>query len=75
MIIESIELREIRLRLIHFFETSFGRTTERRTHYSTREFRPHRLIRGINFLAGIPVDGEILKVLESAQPRLPCRPA
>src|SRR5690242_18991570 len=28
--IESIELREIRLPLIHFFETSFGRTTERR---------------------------------------------
>src|SRR6266853_2026758 len=26
----SIELREIRLPLIHFFETSFGRTTERR---------------------------------------------
>ena len=30
MIISSIELREIRLPLIHFFETSFGRTTERR---------------------------------------------
>lgn len=30
MIINSIELREIRLPLIHFFETSFGRTTERR---------------------------------------------
>ena len=30
MIIHSIELREIRLPLIHFFETSFGRTTERR---------------------------------------------
>ena len=30
MIIESIALREIRLPLIHFFETSFGRTTERR---------------------------------------------
>ena len=29
MIISSIELREIRLPLIHFFETSFGRTTER----------------------------------------------
>jgi o-succinylbenzoate synthase len=28
--INSIELREIRLPLIHFFETSFGRTTERR---------------------------------------------
>jgi len=28
--IKSIELREIRLPLIHFFETSFGRTTERR---------------------------------------------
>src|ERR1051325_8738234 len=27
---ESIELREIRLPLVHFFETSFGRTTERR---------------------------------------------
>ncbi|HMF54872.1 MAG TPA: o-succinylbenzoate synthase [Pyrinomonadaceae bacterium] len=26
----SLELREIRLPLIHFFETSFGRTTERR---------------------------------------------
>ena len=30
MIIASIELREIRLPLVHFFETSFGRTTERR---------------------------------------------
>ena len=30
MIINSVELREIRLPLIHFFETSFGRTTERR---------------------------------------------
>lgn len=30
MIISSIELREIRLPLIHFFETSFGRTTKRR---------------------------------------------
>ena len=30
MIISTIELREIRLPLIHFFETSFGRTTERR---------------------------------------------
>ena len=30
MIISSIELRDIRLPLIHFFETSFGRTTERR---------------------------------------------
>ena len=30
MIISSIELREVRLPLIHFFETSFGRTTERR---------------------------------------------
>ena len=29
MIISSVELREIRLPLIHFFETSFGRTTER----------------------------------------------
>ena len=29
MIIKSIELTEIRLPLIHFFETSFGRTTER----------------------------------------------
>jgi O-succinylbenzoate synthase len=28
--IASIELREIRLPLVHFFETSFGRTTERR---------------------------------------------
>jgi O-succinylbenzoate synthase len=28
--IKSIELREIRLPLVHFFETSFGRTTERR---------------------------------------------
>ncbi len=28
--ISSIELREIRLPLVHFFETSFGRTTERR---------------------------------------------
>jgi O-succinylbenzoate synthase len=30
VIISSIELREICLPLIHFFETSFGRTTERR---------------------------------------------
>jgi o-succinylbenzoate synthase len=30
LIIHSIELLEIRLPLIHFFETSFGRTTERR---------------------------------------------
>src|SRR5436853_7831233 len=30
VIIASIELREIRLPLVHFFETSFGRTTERR---------------------------------------------
>ncbi|HEX7295581.1 MAG TPA: hypothetical protein VF251_07500, partial [Pyrinomonadaceae bacterium] len=30
MLIESIELREICLPLVHFFETSFGRTTERR---------------------------------------------
>lgn len=30
MKITEIELREIRLPLIHFFETSFGRTTERR---------------------------------------------
>jgi len=30
VIISSIELREIRLPLVHFFETSFGRTTERR---------------------------------------------
>jgi O-succinylbenzoate synthase len=30
VIISSIELREIRLPLLHFFETSFGRTTERR---------------------------------------------
>jgi O-succinylbenzoate synthase len=28
--LQTIELREIRLRLIHYFETSFGRTTERR---------------------------------------------
>jgi O-succinylbenzoate synthase len=30
MLITRIEIREIRLRLIHFFETSFGRTIERR---------------------------------------------
>jgi O-succinylbenzoate synthase len=30
VIIEAVELREIRLPLVHFFETSFGRTTERR---------------------------------------------
>ncbi|HYG11819.1 MAG TPA: o-succinylbenzoate synthase [Pyrinomonadaceae bacterium] len=30
MKLASIELREIRLPLVHFFETSFGRTTERR---------------------------------------------
>jgi o-succinylbenzoate synthase len=30
LLIKSIELREIRLPLVHFFETSFGRTTERR---------------------------------------------
>ncbi|MFN2453604.1 MAG: o-succinylbenzoate synthase [Pyrinomonadaceae bacterium] len=28
--IEAVELREIHLPLVHFFETSFGRTTERR---------------------------------------------
>jgi O-succinylbenzoate synthase len=30
MKIERVEVREIRLPLVHFFETSFGRTTERR---------------------------------------------
>ena len=30
MHIESITLRELRMPLVHFFETSFGRTTERR---------------------------------------------
>jgi len=30
VVIAKVELREIRLPLIHFFETSFGRTTERR---------------------------------------------
>src|ERR671915_1789756 len=30
LLIASIELREIRLPLVHFFETSFGRTYERR---------------------------------------------
>src|ERR687883_676192 len=30
MNITAVEMREIRLRLVHFFETSFGRTTERR---------------------------------------------
>jgi o-succinylbenzoate synthase len=30
VIISAVELRELRLPLIHFFETSFGRTTERR---------------------------------------------
>jgi o-succinylbenzoate synthase len=30
LIIQTVELREIRLPLVHFFETSFGRTTERR---------------------------------------------
>src|ERR687884_1065882 len=30
VIINSVELREIRLPLVHFFETSFGRTIERR---------------------------------------------
>jgi len=30
LLIDAIELREISLPLIHFFETSFGRTTERR---------------------------------------------
>lgn len=30
MHIREIELREIGLPLVHFFETSFGRTTERR---------------------------------------------
>ena len=30
MNITTIEMREIRLRLVHFFETSFGRTIERR---------------------------------------------
>jgi o-succinylbenzoate synthase len=27
--LEQITLREIRMPLVHFFETSFGRTTER----------------------------------------------
>jgi O-succinylbenzoate synthase len=30
LIIKTVELREIRLPLVHFFETSFGRTIERR---------------------------------------------
>src|ERR1051325_12231076 len=30
MNIATVEMREIRLRLAHFFETSFGRTIERR---------------------------------------------
>lgn len=30
MLIAAVELREIRLPLVHFFETSFGRTVERR---------------------------------------------
>ncbi len=30
MKIEAITLREIHMPLVHFFETSFGRTTERR---------------------------------------------
>jgi O-succinylbenzoate synthase len=30
VIISKLELREVRLPLVHFFETSFGRTTERR---------------------------------------------
>jgi O-succinylbenzoate synthase len=30
LLINRVELREIRLPLVHFFETSFGRTTERR---------------------------------------------
>src|SRR4051812_34165979 len=30
MNITTVEMREIRLRLVHFFETSFGRTIERR---------------------------------------------
>ena len=29
MKVEAITLREIRMPLVHFFETSFGRTTER----------------------------------------------
>ena len=30
MILDRVTLREIRMQLVHFFETSFGRTTERR---------------------------------------------
>src|SRR5207253_11377285 len=30
MNITTVEMREIRLRLVHFFDTSFGRTIERR---------------------------------------------
>ena len=30
MKVDRVEIREIRLPLVHFFETSFGRTTERR---------------------------------------------
>lgn len=40
MLIETIELREINLPLIHFFETSFGRTTTRRI-ILVRALGPH----------------------------------
>src|SRR5438093_8709494 len=40
VIISAIELREIRLPLVHFFETSFGRTTTRRI-ILVRVLSPH----------------------------------
>ena len=40
MKIERITLREIRMPLVHFFETSFGRTTERRILLVTVEGAP-----------------------------------
>ena len=38
MTIEQITLREIRMELVHFFETSFGRTTGRQHHPGGGDF-------------------------------------
>ena len=42
MKLERITLRQIRLPLVHFFETSFGRTTERTSSWWKRGARECR---------------------------------
>ena len=39
MQIKSIELIEIKMPLVHFFETSFGRTYERQYYFNARRRR------------------------------------